>query len=1179
MRKILVLIPMIVAIVGMFASPVLADWDPGDPDKMHWPQTPKSGGYDVEFVGASLADDWMCEGSGPVSEIHFWISWMGNNIQEISDFQIRIWSDLPADHPNNPYGYSVPDVVLWEHDFTFGEYTIRDMPDDLQNWFDPSQGGFIIEDHWLWQQINITDIIEPFIQEEGMIYWLEVDFYATPFIGWKETDQNWNDDAVWWDGATQEWVELRDPLMPQNSIDLAFVVNGEELGACCYPDPTGSGAWLCLQTDPNTCMNLGGTFYPSGLCVGDIQACCMPDGSCFDMDVFCCINDFSGVPQGPGTSCSAATVACCFNDGSCMDTDPLCCDDLGGWLSGAPACLGDGNSNGTDDACEDADGACCYPNGSCAITDATTCVSQGGSYQGDGTVCGGLMACCFADGVCLDADSICCVNDLGGMPQGTGTACSQQVACCMPDGTCQDLDPLCCDEAGGIVSPYGLIPCQGDNNSDGYDDACVSVFDLKWDQPPDLDPTGMDVSCFYDQQLPPPYLLADDFLCTEPGWIREIHIYGSWFNDVLPFGDPNLVNFTLSIHDDISAAESPTGFSMPGEILWLGQPAFTVRPVAVGIQEGWLEPPFDYMPIADTICWEYTFFLQEGEFMQEGTPEIPDTLWLDVQAQTEPGFYFGWKTSIDHWNDDAVWANLVEDQGIPIPWDWNELIYPDGHPWHPQSIDLAFQIYHEPAELMGACCYPDPTGDPTLKFCIRTSQFDCENNLNGVYEGDGIQCLGTEACCLPDGSCIDADALCCANELSGTPQGQGSACSGVTVACCLSDGSCIDVEAQCCDDMGGTLSPWGAGFCLGDLDGNTIDDACEPPGWQPGDPHKMHFPQLPDEMGWDVYATYPYMCADDWTCGETGWVKDLHFWGSWMHGVEGPILAFRISIWSDVPANPPLEPYSHPGDMMWYREIPFDQVIADPIQGGIEGWYNPPFGTVLPDDHMQYFQYNIYLDDPDWFWQDEGTIYWLNITAILAEPQVHSWGWKSSTEHHMDDAVWGVDDPPFFWTELYEPPQFATSMDLAFVITGESPGILGACCFVDGTCANMTQSACLGILGATYEGDGTACLGDIVTVDGIDDICECHGMCGNVNGDTVIDISDAVYVVNLVFTPGSPFPIPVKACGDVNDDGVVDISDAVYLVNYVFTPGAPPPGTCSPGNPGWNGLDCCPWSP
>jgi len=68
-------------------------------------------------------------------------------------------------------------------------------------------------------------------------------------------------------------------------------------------------------------------------------------------------------------------------------------------------------------------------------------------------------------------------------------------------------------------------------------------------------------------------------------------------------------------------------------------------------------------------------------------------------------------------------------------------------------------------------------------------------------------------------------------------------------------------------------------------------------------------------------------------------------------------------------------------------------------------------------------------------------------------------------------------------------------------------------------------------------------------------------ICGDANADEIVDVSDAVYLVNYVFTPGSPAPDPYEA-GEVNCDETVDISDAVYLVNFVFVPGSPPPGAC-----------------
>ncbi|MEZ5359155.1 MAG: dockerin type I domain-containing protein [Candidatus Zixiibacteriota bacterium] len=345
-----------------------------------------------------------------------------------------------------------------------------------------------------------------------------------------------------------------------------------------------------------------------------------------------------------------------------------------------------------------------------------------------------------------------------------------------------------------------------------------------------------------------------------------------------------------------------------------------------------------------------------------------------------------------------------------------------------------------------ACCMPDGS-------CLMADPLCC-TGMGGTPQGQGTVCSQFEACCMPDGSCRDLDPLCCV-DLGGTPQGVGSACTGITIACCMPDGSCMTVEPQCCDDLGGTVSPYGYTSCLGDNDGNLIDDACEPPNdngacclpdgscivttaadcaqqggvfkgvgtncfgdsngngiddacedpWQPGDGHKMHYPQLPDELGWNVWDTYPSVLADDWMCSETGPVKDFHFWGSWMHGITGIVNSFTIRIYTDVPVMPPDEMYSHPGELLWEREI-YNFNATHILPDLPEGWFDPATGAAIPDDHFDYWQYDIYLPEADWFYQVEGTIYWLSITAHVQEPMETFWGWKSSIEHWNDDAVW-----------------------------------------------------------------------------------------------------------------------------------------------------------------------------
>ena len=55
-------------------------------------------------------------------------------------------------------------------------------------------------------------------------------------------------------------------------------------------------------------------------------------------------------------------------------------------------------------------------------------------------------------------------------------------------------------------------------------------------------------------------------------------------------------------------------------------------------------------------------------------------------------------------------------------------------------------------------------------------------------------------------------------------------------------------------------------------------------------------------------------------------------------------------------------------------------------------------------------------------------------------------------------------------------------------------------------------------------------------------------LCGDPNNDGSVNVSDAVWIINFVFTNG-PEPEP-WASGEVNCDGALNISDAVWAVSY-----------------------------
>jgi len=149
-------------------------------------------------------------------------------------FTVQIYSD----NPEGPLGYSQPADLLWQREFSLAQLTILPQDPDLQGWLDPSTQEFIPENHDTWALVNITEIPDPFLQTEGEIYWLAITVGLEPLIpggpvnpecplGWKQSgSQQFNDDAVWMDPSGM-WMELRDPLNRDNSLDLAFVITPE----------------------------------------------------------------------------------------------------------------------------------------------------------------------------------------------------------------------------------------------------------------------------------------------------------------------------------------------------------------------------------------------------------------------------------------------------------------------------------------------------------------------------------------------------------------------------------------------------------------------------------------------------------------------------------------------------------------------------------------------------------------------------------------------------------------------------------------------------------------------------------------------------------------------------------------------------------------------------------------
>ena len=206
--------------------------------------------------------------------------------------------------------------------------------------------------------------------------------------------------------------------------------------------------------------------------------------------------------------------------------------------------------------------------------------------------------------------------------------------------------------------------------------------------------------------------------------------------------------------------------------------------------------------------------------------------------------------------------------------------------------------------------------------------------------------------------------------------------------------------------------------------------------WFDGEPHKMHFPQLPDPTGWDVSGTVPNILADDWQCSETGPVSDVHIWGSWHSDIIGEIAEIRVGIYDNVPAvaGDPTS-FSQPGSLLWIQSFSStDIAVINPYGTGNQGWFDPAAGIALQNDHQLYHQINIEnIANP--FVQTFGEVYWLMVSlTVVPDPVGAEWGWKTSQDHFMGAATYLL--PGATWKTLNDPIT-TEPLDLAFVITPE----------------------------------------------------------------------------------------------------------------------------------------------
>ncbi len=608
------------------------------------------------------------------------------------------------------------------------------------------------------------------------------------------------------------------------------------------------------------------------------------------------------------------------------------------------------------------------------------------------------------------------------------------------------------------LSYTGLAP-------DGeVEDYRIGVVPVKWLQRPDVNPTGVDVDNFWVQ-------LADDFMCTQSGPITDIHLWGSFVGDYLPPQGLNSLVFTLSIYSDVPAGpDNP--YSHPGHLLWsrtYGPGSYGVGLCTTTSGEWWHDPATNswHFP-GDTQIYQFDFVVPEAEaFRQrEGT-----TYWLGVKYANEfpTEATFGWKSSLEHWNDDACWLDTNADPPV-----WRELRYGDGHPMGMPpgiSMDLAFAITGVPGPVPD----PDDFGDapkpyPTLladggaRHTVMPgfnlgNLADTEPNgqpnatatgddLNNLADEDGVTFNGAMFSGVPNTITVTATIL-----------------PGVTAYLNAwidfnGDGDWADAGEQILVDRGiaggvnsytivppniTALGQTFARFRLSTQKGLSYTGAA--PDGEVEDYRIEVVPvkwlQRPDvrTTGVDVDNHFVQL-ADDFKCTQTGPITDIHLWTSFADNILPPTgigsLTFTLFIYSDVPAGPGL--YSHPGELLWRKTFVPGTYTAS-LCANVEGewWFDPATNFWKFPGDTQIYQYDFYIKKSEAFWQTKGTIYWLGLKYNEQEPGQCTLGWKTSLEHWNDDACWlDPRGPVPTWRELRYGdghPMAPQSIDLAFALT------------------------------------------------------------------------------------------------------------------------------------------------
>ncbi|UCE58476.1 MAG: thrombospondin type 3 repeat-containing protein [Phycisphaerales bacterium] len=799
-------------------------------------------GWDSQSVydwAVIAADDFACDDTKPITDIHWWGSYMSwSEPDPPTDnrpmgFHIGIWTDVPA--PTEPdccqcWNMTQPGEACEEGDFD--EQYCLDVLGAGWEMCEYHQGAICRADHtceslfshpdtmiWEWyvpiEELNETnvgcdfygpmpgvmdtcfryDFIIPqsewFHQEPACnIYWLSIAaMYPTPDPGanewgWKTRRHYFNDAAI----------QIFDPLDPSaNPVynngapiirddlpwDLSFVLTtSDDTGACCYDDDADGINESCLVTTSADCATLpGGEHYVGEDCAPDVVCCYDSDGN------------------STRDACEVMAEECCL-------ALPL----GGASPTGAAACEGDGSGDGIDDACQYLDTVVCEPQagttphpptywydvtpdtfGRCDFHVRVHDPNPINYTSWNITPWPGTAA------VCPTAWKFA-VHEVGGEWWASWWDSTPDCQCAFfgPGATRFEFtneNPSTWGEWTTTISnswdPHnGVVDSSanhiGEPNGSGHLVHVPEADPPKWAQPPMFNPDSDYPDCFWGWDSQSVYdwavIAADDFACDDTKPITDIHWWGSY----------------MGWGDDMPPPDpfAPMGFHLG---IWTNVPP--------GVDQPWSHPDtmiwewfapieelnetnvgcdfYGPMPGVMDTCFRYDFIIPQSEwFEQEPACNI---YWLSIAAMyptPDPGANeWGWKTREHYFEDAAIQIfDPLDPSEDPVYHDGVPIIR-DDMPW-----DLSF--------VLTTSDTPPPPERPDIPAPPHDARKNRYLSIDPSTNGDAVVGLKVEL----------VEMLRCSGDLRRTCSADAdcpNVCDTDPDVTCVSDAQCATVSGVC----------------------------------------------------------------------------------------------------------------------------------------------------------------------------------------------------------------------------------------------------------------------------------------------------------------------------------------------------------------------------------------------